>query len=159
MSPSGSTLPPPELEHLCNVSVEVATPVDIGETAHGRRRMVAILGGEVGGGTMRGRVLPGGADYQLVLGGTLAMLDARYMLELDDGAQVFVHNTALRVASPEVTARLLRGEPVAPEAVYFRCQPRFETASPAWAWLQQHQFIGTGQRDPSRVRMSFYKVR
>lgn len=155
----GPTLPPPALQHLCDLAVQVAEPVDVGETPLGRRRLVAILGGEVAGPAMRGKVLAGGADYQLIVGGSVAQLDARYVIELDDGARVFVHNTALRVATPEVTAQLLRGEPVPSEAVYFRCQPRFECASPHWAWLQQHQFIGTGQRDPSCVRMSFYCVR
>lgn len=155
----GPTLPPPALQHLCDLAVQVAEPIDVGETPLGRRRMVAILGGELAGSAMRGRVLPGGADYQLIVGASVAHLDARYVIELDDGARVFVHNTALRVATQEVTARLLRGEPVAPDSVYFRCQPRFECASPQWAWRQQHQFVGTGQRDPGCVRMSFYCVR
>lgn len=155
----GPTLPPPALQHLCDLAVQVGEPIDVGDTPLGRRRMVPILGGEVAGPALRGKVLPGGADYQRIVGGSVAQLDARYVIELDDGARVFVHNTALRVAAPEVTARLMRGEPVAPDSVYFRCQPRFETAAPAWAWLQQQQFVGTGQRDPQCVRMSFYAVR
>jgi hypothetical protein len=108
---------------------------------------------------MNGRVLPGGADFQLILSqGTQAHLDARYVLELDDGSRVWVQNTALRVASAENSLRIMRGEKVDPDAVYFRCQPQFETAAADWAWLHESQFIGTGQRAPDGVFLSFYRV-
>jgi hypothetical protein len=108
---------------------------------------------------MRGKVLAGGADYQLILAGqTQAHLDARYVLELEDGARIWVHNTALRVTSAEDGLKLMRGELVSPERVYFRCQPRFEVADPHWAWLAQHQFVGVGLRLPDAVHISVYKV-
>ena len=162
-------LPTPVLEPFCDLVVTIGAPVEVGPTPQGLRRMIPITGGSVtlapmlstggavpGGPVLRGRVLPGGADYQLVVGGTTAQLDARYVIELDDGARLFVHNTALRVATAEVTARLLRGETVDPAAVYFRCQPRFETAAPAWLWLGERQFVGTGLRLPDAVQLRFF---
>ena len=80
------------------------------------------------------------------------------MLELDDGARVFVQNNALRAASAEVTARLLRGEPVDPNDVYFRGHVSIETGDPRWAWLNERQFLCVGQRLPAQVLMSFYVV-
>lgn len=154
---SDFTLPPPRLEHLCDLAVEVGAPLDAGHSPLGQRRLIAILGGSVGG-RLRGRVLSGGADFQLIHGATLARLEARYMLELDDGARVFVQNNALRVASAEVTARLLRGEPVDPQAVYFRGQVSLETGDARWSWLNERQFLCVGQRFPAQVRMSFYVV-
>lgn len=154
---SDFTLPPPRLEHLCNLAVEVGVPIDAGHSPLGQRRLVAILGGSVGG-RLAGRVLPGGADFQLIHGATLARLEARYMLELEDGARVFVQNNGLRVASAELTARLLRGEPVAPEAVYFRGQVSLETGDARWSWLNERQFLCVGQRLPATVLMSFYAV-
>jgi hypothetical protein len=151
------TLPPPELVHLCNLAVEVGAPVDAGHTPFGQRRLVPIHGGSVGG-RLTGRVLPGGADFQMIHGGTQARLEARYMLELADGARVFVQNNALRAASAEVTARLLRGEPVDPGEVYFRGQVSLETGDARWAWLNERQFLCVGQRLPTQVLMSFYVV-
>lgn len=151
------TLAAPQLEHLCDLAVRVAMPVEVGAGPSGVRRMIPITGGEVSG-RLSGQVLPGGADFQLIVGGTLARLDARYVIELPDGARVFVQNTAVRAASAEVTAKLMRGEPVPPEAVYFRCQPTFETGDPRWQWLHERQFIGTGVRLPDTVLMSFYCV-
>ena len=154
------TLPPPTLEHLCDLAVAIAAPVEVGHTPAGLRRMIPITGGTVTGPQMNGRVLPGGADFQLILSdGTQAHLDARYVIELDDGARVWVQNTALRVASAENSLRIMRGEKVDPDAVYFRCQPQFETAATHWAWLHESQFIGIGQRAPDGVYLSFYRVR
>jgi Protein of unknown function (DUF3237) len=42
--------------------------------------------------------------------------------------------------------------------VYFRCQPKFETAAPAWQWLHTRQFVGTGQRDARAVHLQFFVV-
>ena len=154
-----TTFPAPLLEHVCDPAVTIAAPVEVGMTPSGLRRMIPITGGTVTGPLLNGRLLPGGADFQLILGnGTQAHLDARYVMELSDGSRVFVQNTALRVASVENSLRLMRGQPVDPQSVYFRCQPRLEATSPDWAWLNECQFIGTGQRAPDGVFLSFYKV-
>lgn len=153
------TLPPPQLEHVCDLAVTIAAPVEVGHTPAGLRRMIPITGGTVTGPRLNGKVLAGGADFQLILGGgTQAHLDARYVIELDDGNRVFVQNTALRVASLENSQRIMNGQPVNPEEIYFRCQPKMEATTPAWAWLSESQFIGTGRRAPNGVFLSFYRV-
>ena len=158
-SPALDTLPPPQLEHVCDLAVTIAPPVEVGQTVAGLRRMIPITGGVVKGPRLTGKVLAGGADFQLILaGGTQAHLDARYVIELDDGTRVFVQNSALRVASLENSQRIMRGEPVNPAEVYFRCQPQLEAAGETWAWLAQSQFIGCGRRAPDGVFLSFYRV-
>ena len=153
------SLPAPALEHVCDLAVTIDAPVEVGSTAMGLRRMIPITGGTVTGPRMQGRIVPGGADFQLIVGdGTQAHLDARYVLELDDGTRVFVQNKALRVASAEDSAKIRRGEPVDPTRVYFRCQPSFEASTSQWSWLAEHQFIGVGLRLPDAVHLSFYKV-
>jgi hypothetical protein len=153
------TLPAPQLEHVCDLSVTIAQPIEIGPTPSGLRRMIPITGGLVRGPRLNGTVLPGGADFQLIVaGGTQAHLDARYAIELDDGSRVFVQNTALRVTSADNALRIMSGQPVDPAAVYFRCQPRLESSAPAWAWLAESQFVGTGRRAPDGVFLSFFRV-
>ena len=153
------TLPAPQLEHVCDLAVTIAAPIDVGLTPAGLRRMIPITGGTVIGPRLNGKVMAGGADFQLILnGGTQAHLDARYVIELDDGSRVFVQNTALRVASLENSQRIMNGQPVDPSAVYFRCQPKLEATAPQWAWLSESQFIGTGRRAPDGVFLSFYRV-
>lgn len=151
-------LPPPPLKFFADLSVHVDKPQEVGQTHHGMRRLIPILGGEVQGDGWTARVLPGGADFQLILNPRMAELDARYTIETDGGDLVFVQNHAVRVAAPEVTAKLIRGEPVPPELVYFRCSPRFETASATLSWITERLFVGTGARHPDKVVMRFFEV-
>ena len=151
-------LPTPELKFFADLSVEVDKPQEVGATVHGKRRVIPILGGEAQGQGWSARVLRGGADFQMIVNETLAELDARYVLETDAGDLIFVQNRAVRTASPEVMGRLIRGEKVDPQLVYFRCTPQFETASKSLAWITEKLFIGTGARHPDKVVMRFFEV-
>jgi hypothetical protein len=125
---------------------------------HGQRRVIPILGGDVQGDGWTARVLRGGADFQMIVNPSLAELDARYVLETDAGDLIFVQNRAVRTASPDVMSRLIRGEKVDPQLVYFRCTPQFETASKSLSWISERLFIGTGARHPDKVVMRFFEV-
>lgn len=154
-----ATVPLPlELQHFADLSVEVATPIEVGPTPAGRRRMISITGGQARGHGWTARVLPGGADYQLIVSDTRAELEAHYLLETDAGDRIYVRNHAIRVASPAVTAAIARGEPVDPAQVYFRCAPILQAAAPSLLWINDRLFAGSGQRLPDRVVMSFYAL-
>lgn len=153
-------LQPPTLRPCMDLWVDVGTPVEIGDTGSGARRVIAINGGRavslIDG--WQAKILPGGADYQLVTASGCAMLQARYILETDAGDRLYVENNAIRTGPPELVARLLRGEPVDPAAIYFRCVPRFEAAAPALRWMNERVFIGTGARHPDQVVLRFFEV-
>ena len=151
-------LAPPLLEHFATLRVEVGAPQDVGVTPRGRRRLIPITGGAAEGHGWQARVAPGGADFQLMTASGMTDLDARYTLETDAGDWIYVQNTALRCGAPEAMARLARGEPVDPAEIYFRCAPRFETASVALGWINERLFIGSGVRRPDRVEMQFFSV-
>ena len=148
----------PALVRFLDLQVEVGAPIEVGRVAGGLRRVIPIVGGRGVGRGFSVRVLPGGADFQLVGSETMARLEARYVLETDGGDRIYVHNDAVRAAAPEVMARLVRGEPVDPGDVYFRCLPRFECAAPALAWIGERVFIGAGVRRPQAVEMRFFEV-
>ena len=148
----------PELVLALEVRAQVGTPLELGPVPAGRRRIIPILGGTFEGSEIRGRVLPGGADWQIVRADGVAELDTRYTLEPDDGKLIYVQNPGIRHASPEVTARLLKGEAVDPSQVYFRSSPRFETSAPELAWLMRSIFVGYGERYPADVVLRFWKL-
>lgn len=156
--PATSRLAQPGLQFFADLSVRVDRPQEIGRTLGGNRRVIPILGGEVRGDGWSGRILPGGADFQLIASDTVALLDARYVVETDGGDRIFVMNRAVRSAPAEVTAKLVRGEVVDPALVYFRCAPVFETASASLAWINERIFIGTGVRHPDRVEIGVFAV-
>jgi hypothetical protein len=153
-----SSLPPPQLEFVFEAHVEIAAPLIIGATPRGERRMIPITGGVFEGPSLRGRILPGGADWQVLRPDGVTELYARYPLETDSGAIIQVINRGLRHGPFEVMERLRAGQPVDPLLYYFRAAPEFETAAPELAWLNKSLFVATGERHPARVVVRFWKL-
>lgn len=148
----------PVLIPVFALDCQVAPPIDLGECPVGRRRIIPILGGTVTGAKLNGKVLPGANDYQIVRRDNVLELEARYIIETADGAQIFVINNGIRVAEADVLARQNRGELVDPALVYFRTTPRFETADPRYHWLMTRLFVCVGTRLPASVQISFFEV-
>ena len=148
-----------ELSPLMRVKVTLEPVRDLGDTPLGRRRIIGITGGSFSGARLSGKVLPGGADWQLIRADGVAYLDARYTLETADGALIYVNNKGYRHGPPEVIARLARGEQVDPALYYMRATPWFETAAPAYAWLNRTICVCTGARRSASVELDFYEVR
>jgi Protein of unknown function (DUF3237) len=148
----------PELELVADLRVEIGPPIELGGGPKGERRVIPITGGRVEGPGLCGRILPGGADTQLVRADGVAEIDASYVIEADDGALVHVRNVGVRHGPPEVLAAIRRGEPVDPSLVYFRTVPIFETASEAHGALTRGLFVGTGARQPDHVALRFFRV-
>ena len=152
-------VPAPRLEAIFAARVLVGAPLVVGDVGKGTRRIVPITGGEFSGPAVRGTVLPGGADWQILRSDGVAELDARYTLQTDDGALIYVRNQALRHGPPDVMAALAAGRPVAPGSYYFRGATFFEAAAGRYAWLGKCIVVCTGEREPDAVSLQFYKVR
>lgn len=147
-----------ELRPLMRVTVTLEAIRDLGDTPLGRRRIIGITGGSFAGPRLSGRVLPGGADWQVIRADGVAFLDARYTLETSDGALIYVNNRGYRHGPPEVIARLARGDEVEPALYYMRTTPWFETSAPQYAWLNRCVCVGTGARRAAAVELEFEEV-
>ena len=148
----------PALEFVFEAVVEVGAPVEIGQTPSGRRRIIPILGGRFEGPAVRGRVLAGGADWQILHPDGAADLDARYTLETEKGSLIYVVNRGLRHGPPEVLQKLNAGQFADPQTYYFRSSARFESGAADCEWLARSIFIGVGQRYPEKVSIRFWRV-
>lgn len=148
----------PKLEFVFEARVTIAPTVDMGETPHGRQRMIPITGGTVEGPNFKAEVLAGGADWQILRPDGVSELTAQYVLRTEDGAQIAVINRAMRHAPPEINARLLANEKVDPKLVYFVGSPSFASASPKHDWLNKSIFVCTGERWPDGVKINFFRV-
>jgi len=86
--PLASSIPlvPPRTEFAYEVIVDLEPTLSLGQSPIGERRMVPIVGGTFEGPNIRGKVLPGGADRQLVRRDGVRQLNALYELQTDDGA-------------------------------------------------------------------------
>jgi Protein of unknown function (DUF3237) len=148
----------PTLVHIADLTASVAAPIDLGVSPVGRRRVIPITGGTVSGPRLAGRVLPGANDYQIIRSDNVLELQARYIIETDDKAMIFVENTGMRDGPADLLARQAAGELVDPALIYFRTVPRFETAHPAYQWLMRRIFICSGARAPDGVYIRFYEL-
>jgi hypothetical protein len=148
----------PTLTFAFELRATVGPPCEVGPTPRGRRRIVSILGGSFDGPSLRGTIVPGGADAQLIQADGFSELDTRYIIRTDGGAIVYVQNIGVRDAAPDVMRKLLAGEAVDPSLVYFRTVPRFETAAPELQWLTRAIFVGVGERYPDEVVIRFFKL-
>ena len=156
--PEASAPQPPKLTLAMTLRVQVGPPMELGEVPRGRRRIIPILGGTFEGPNIRGKVLPGGADWQIVRADGLAELDTRYALQTEQGSIIYIQNAGMRHAPPAITKKLLAGEAVDPAQVYFKTVPTFETSSSELQWLTRAIFVGTGERYPAEVVIRVWKV-
>ena len=139
--------------------VTVDQPLVIGPSAHGLRRIVPITGGQVTGPLLKGKVVPGGADWQVVRPDGVLHIEAKYTLQAADGALIMVTNRGLRHGPPEVIDKLARGEPVDPSLYYFRTSAEFEAPLDSkHAWLNRALFIGVAQRTAAAAIIKFHEL-
>ena len=148
----------PALRPLLKAEITLAPALELGDTPQGRRRIIEITGGRFAGERLSGKVLPGGADWQVIRPDGVAYLDTRYTLQTNDGALVYVRNVGYRHGPAEVLKRVAAGEPVDPSEYYMRTTPWYETGDPRYAWLNRIICVATGARRASAVELEVFEV-
>jgi hypothetical protein len=143
---------------IFTIHAELDDIMSLGRTPYGERRIIGILGGSVRGARLNGRILPGGADWQIVRSDGAADIRARYTIETEAGARILVASEGLRHGPPAVMARLAQGDSVDPALYYFRTVLRFETADPAVDWLNRILALARGRREARSVRLDVHEV-
>jgi hypothetical protein len=149
---------PPRLVFAFELRAQVGPPLVVGQVPAGTRRIVQITGGTFEGPGIKGKIVPGGADWQIIRADGFSELDTRYTLETDKGQTIYVQNAGMRHAPPDVMKKLLAGQPVDNALVYFRTVPKFETAAPELQWLTRAIFVGLGERYPNDVVVRFWRL-
>lgn len=147
----------PTLTPAFTLRVLIGPGIEAGESGGGRKRIVPILGGTAEG-RVKGAVLPGGADWQIIRPDGVTDIWAKYTIQPETGPAIVITNTGVRRASPEVAARLAAGELVDASQYYMRATPVFETGNPDYAWLTASVFVCAGERQPDHVIFTCYEV-
>jgi muconolactone delta-isomerase len=152
-------LPSPQLTLVDRLEAALSVPLDLGDTAQGHRRIAPLTGGTFSGPNLNGKLLPGAsADWQVILSDGTVLGDIRYTLLSDRGDVLYVQSRGVRHGSPEVLARLGRGENVDASEYTFRTWTQIETAAPDLDWLNKGVFISVGGRTSGVVIYEIYLV-
>jgi hypothetical protein len=152
------TITPPQLTLAFEALIALDTPLSVGATPEGARRVVPIVGGTFEGPQIRGEVLGGGADWQYDRADGVTVLSAQYLLKSEEGVLIQVHNHALRHGPAALMHKLAAGEAVAAHDYYFRGAPRFSAPAGKHDWLNRSIFVCSGARHANAVALVFYRV-
>ncbi|MEY9216369.1 hypothetical protein ABIA50_000860 [Bacillus subtilis] len=108
----------PVLKPFASLEIKVDPPITIGETSLGLRRFIPIRSGTITG-EVKGRILPGGADSQMIRANGRIDLSARYVIETADHELIYIENNGIRQVSEPFRKQAAAGEIIEPEHVYF----------------------------------------
>jgi len=148
-----------QTRELFQLTLNVPSIVDLGQTPKGIRKIALVSGGTFTGERLKGTVHAGpGGDWMLLRTDGVLNLDVRLTLETDDHQLIFMSYQGVRHGPQEVMDRLGRGEKVDPKEYYFRMVPSFETSSEKYAWLNKIVCVATGQRDASGPTYHVFEI-
>lgn len=149
--------PQPAFHFAFEARVACDPPLRIGRGEHEELWFTPITGGTVEGPHLRGRVLPHGGDWS-VTRSTGTELDARYLLQAEDGAIIDIRNRGFWVSDPEVEARADAGLPVDEDEFYYRTSAQFQTDAPEHLWLTRTVVVGLARPEPGFVCIRFHAL-
>ena len=145
--------------YLFTITMKLPPTLELGDTPSGNRRVFIASGGRFAGDRLRGEVLPeASSDLLLVRGDGSYQQDVRLILRTDDSALILMTYRGVRHASPEVGARIARGEQLALSDYYLRTAPFFETSSSKYAWLNKIVSVGVGEREGDGVKYEVFEI-
>ncbi|WVR08385.1 hypothetical protein IAU60_005440 [Kwoniella sp. DSM 27419] len=111
-------LPEVSLEFLLHLECDMESFTPIGQGPYGNRMNVifsescklegpdAAEGGKFEGPKLRGTILPGGGDWEIVQPNSVAFLDTRYNLRTHDGATIYLQTRGVRKGPKDVLDNL-----------------------------------------------------
>ena len=152
-------LPDPSLSRIYRLEATLGEPLDLGDLAQGRRRIVPLTGGTFTGPELNGTLLPGSAPTGSSSSRTAPPSATSATRSRPTTAHLlYVQSRGVRHGSAEVLERLARGEDVDASEYTFRTSTQIETAAPALDWLNKGVFISVGGRQPGAVIYETYLV-
>ncbi len=81
-----------EAKELMRLTVKIDPPKKVGRVDGGTLQVIPIVGGKFQGPGIKGKVLPGGADWNTQFDDGSAHVWAKYVLETSDGEYIVVEN-------------------------------------------------------------------
>ncbi|MBZ4671759.1 MAG: hypothetical protein PWQ76_1093 [Clostridiales bacterium] len=136
-----------EAELVLELNVEIGEAKEVGMTSEGFLRLIPITGGTFSGKGIKGKVIPGGYDWNVTVNDKLSHLLAKYAIQTDDGDYISVEN---------------EGYIDFTQNDFIKTTPRFQVQSEKYAWLQSGVFVGSLMPLDSNVpgvKINVYKLK
>ncbi|EMC97541.1 hypothetical protein BAUCODRAFT_455722 [Baudoinia panamericana UAMH 10762] len=155
------TLPLPALEFLFHLECDMESFRHIGEGPYGDRSTVIFKGGRFEGPKLKGVILPGGGDWEIVRDHgdqQTAHLNTRYNLQTHDGANIYLQTTGTRTGPRSVLEKLGEDTSIKPDQFKMRLHLMMETGDPRYSWVNSGVFIASSGRVGSQVIYDAYEV-
>jgi len=140
-----------ELVHEFTFTAQLAPSVPIGAGPYGTRRIREVVGGEVTGDRIRGRVGTGGGDWVLLGPDGWGRLDVRLTIHTDDDAHLYVQYFGVIEYTDAALAANAGERSSDYDEHYFRTAPRIETGDERYAWVNRTVFVADGRLHPGPV--------
>lgn len=146
------------LEYVCSLTVNLRWEA-IGRLPTGIRTNACVMGGQMDGPNLHGKIRPGGADFLILRHDGVAVLDIRAVWETQDGALIDVVGSGLGYSREDAYERASRGD--LPSTVPLRVAMYLSTAHPDYVWVNRLQFLSIQEADITQgeVRGDLYAVR
>jgi hypothetical protein len=153
----GGHIMPVSLEFFMKVIVDVDNIIEVGRTPEGFLRIFPILGGTFEGPGIKGNVLNGGADWNILRSDGIKKVWARYTLKTDDDVLISIINEGF-IYTPGLSQQ--EQAPLEANTYYARTCPRFLVAGDKYAWINNSIFVGSLMKGADdKIYLEFYQVR
>ena len=146
----------PALSPLMSIAIRVGAPVTLEPGVPGRR-FVPITGGDVTG-SLNGRVVAGGGDWQTIMPDGAIEIAAHYVLDIAGHGLVEVRSEGVRHAPPHILEALGRGDAVDASLYYFRTSIRLAAGAPDLLGLSRTIYVASDRREQGQVHLDIFEV-
>jgi hypothetical protein len=132
------------LVHEFTMNAMLKPPLAIGAGPIGTRMYYEVIGGEIVGDRLRGKVV-GGGEWALIGPDGFLRVDVRLQVETHDGAYLYIQYVGLLGLNDAVQGALASGGGTEFGDQEFFTNPRIETGDERYAWANTTFFVGEGR--------------
>lgn len=143
-----------EAELILELDVDISEPLLVGQTHKGYLKVIPITGGTFCGQELQGEIVPGGADWNTVMGDGpedlhgIRQVFAKYTIRTQDGVYISVENEGWKAMDPN-------------DATAIATVPRLQCADERYRWLNYGVYVGslTPRPEKNGVTLRFFRMK
>lgn len=143
-----------EAELILELDVDISEPLLVGQTHKGYLKVIPITGGSFCGQQLQGEIVPGGADWNTVMGDGpedlhgIRQVFAKYTIRTQDGVYISVENEGWKAMDPN-------------DATAIATVPRLQCADERYRWLNYGVYVGslTPRPEKNGVTLRFFRMK